>query len=189
MISSISQLVFEKNWKTRGHIRIDQKEYKIATFTEEDKIFYILGRLINFEDPSETNPRLAVVFKIELHSIADLGFNLGYKNLYNVFGVAVEKSMQGLGIAKTMYKFIVNVTHINILGDKNQYFGARRLWAKMSKDLDVVVDIVDVKKKIVLDQGVELYHGRHDHDFDQRVWSYSRDKENIRLVMRSIAKN
>ena len=66
-----------------------------------------------------------------------------------------------------------------------QRFGARRLWSKLSKITDLIVDIIDVKNNKVLVADTEIYHGLEDKDFDSRVWSYETDKKDIRLILRN----
>jgi hypothetical protein len=46
-----------------------------------------------------------------------------------------------------MYKFLIQTQGYNIIGDTETYFGARRLWSSLSKDTDIVVDIIDTKKR------------------------------------------
>ena len=85
-----------------------------------------------------------------------------------------------------MYKFLVKKEGYIILGDEIQYFGARKLWAKLSKSLDVKVDIIDVDTNKYLEKDVILKHGSEDWEFDNRVWSYNVDKKHIRLLLKDI---
>lgn len=63
------------------------------------------------------------------------------------------------------------------------YYGARLLWTKLSKNIDLKVDIYDIKKNELLFHDVILHHGKYDSDFDSRLWSYSKDKHNIRSIL------
>ena len=108
------------------------------------------------------------------------------KQLMNVDGVKVKETAQGSGIALMTYKSIIKNQNIIIIGDEVQFFGARRLWSKLSREVDVRVDIIDLYSEKVLEKDVILKHGTDDWDFDKRVWSYDYDKKYIRLILKEI---
>lgn len=108
------------------------------------------------------------------------------KQLMNVDGVKVKETAQGSGIALMTYKSIIKNQNIIIIGDEVQFFGARRLWSKLSREVDVRVDIIDLDSEKVLEKDVILKHGTDDWDFDKRVWSYDYDKKYIRLILKEI---
>lgn len=112
-------------------------------------------------------------------------FNIS-KKLMNVDGVKVKETAQGSGIALMTYKSIIKNQNIIIIGDEVQFFGARRLWSKLSREVDVRVDIIDLDSEKVLEKDVILKHGTDDWDFDKRVWSYDYDKKYIRLILKEI---
>lgn len=85
-----------------------------------------------------------------------------------------------------MYKYFVKELKFTILGDAEQYFGARKLWASLSKELDVIVDIYDVKEDKIIHPNVVLHHGNYNNDFDARLWSYSKSKHNVRSILKDI---
>lgn len=74
----------------------------------------------------------------------------------------------------------------NIIGDSEQYFGARRLWAKLSKEVDVIVDIYDLKSDSIIEENVILHHGYYNSDFDKRLWSFSKDKHFVGSILKDI---
>lgn len=73
-----------------------------------------------------------------------------------------------------------------IMGDSQQYFGARKLWSKLSKSSDVIVDLVNIKTKKVLKKNITLHQGNSEEDFDKAVWSLDTSKENIRPILKKI---
>jgi hypothetical protein len=87
-----------------------------------------------------------------------------------------------------MYKYIVNHLGYTIIGDREQYFGARRLWARLSQSLDINVDLVDLSSKKIIDKNVTLHHGKYDEDYDEKLWSFEEDisKEHIRSILTTI---
>jgi len=186
LITSISQFIFQTNWKVIGNVEIDGNDYTIARF-DDSSIHFVIGRMIDLEDGGQTKPRFAVVFRIELNDQSKIGSALGISNLFGVFSVAVKPELRGQRIAKQMYKWLITTQSMVILGDRTQYFGARRLWTALSRDTDVLVDIVDVRDMKILAQNVTLHHGQYDHEFDQRVWSYGQEIAHIRLVLKNLS--
>ena len=180
MVGTISTLVLKKNWKQVGKLKIDKLDYFI--YHLEDN--YVVG---NFMTSSEGDEKFEIDFEIKLteHKSIAHSFQLK-KKLMNVDGVMVAKTRQARGIATAMYKFLVKKEDYIILGDEIQYFGARKLWARLSKSLDVKVDIIDIDTNKYLEKDVTLKHGTEDWEFDNRVWSYDVDKKHIRLLLKDI---
>jgi len=180
MVGTRSKLVIDKHWKQVGELKVSSREYLVYHLENT----YLLG---NFMTSSEGDEKLEVDFEIRLneHKSVANAFKLN-KKLMNVDGVMVAKTRQGDGIATAMYKFLVKKEGYIILGDEIQYFGARKLWARLSKSLDVKVDIIDINANKYLEKDVTLKHGSEDWDFDNRVWSYGIDKKHIRLLLKDI---
>lgn len=53
-----------------------------------------------------------------------------YKNAINIDGVFTDedRAFRSKGISTFMYQYLVNKMHFTILGDLEQFFGARKLW-------------------------------------------------------------
>jgi hypothetical protein len=134
----------------------------------------------------ETKPVFETIFKIGLTRYKSIEKKLNYKKLINVDGVAVLKGYAHNGISTIIYKYLINELNYTILGDSHQYFGARKLWARLSKELDLQVDIIDAKKKETLYTNVILHHGNYDEDFDKVLWDYTDSKEHLRSVLTKI---
>jgi hypothetical protein len=88
-----------------------------------------------------------IVFMIQLSKEKSLGNILGNQRLYNVDGVSTinEDAVRRSGIAFFVYHYFVKELKWNFLGDRDQYYGARRLWAKLSLEVDTMVDIITKK--------------------------------------------
>jgi hypothetical protein len=69
-----------------------------------------------------------------------------------------------------------------LLGDENQYLGARKLWAKLSRTSDIAVHIIDLNTKQIIVNDAIILQGIEDGSFDDRVWSYTDEKKHIRLI-------
>jgi hypothetical protein len=167
--------------------------HKYELLTDKFKVgatTYSLYRLKNtnhfkigeFYEESENKFRVVLESTLSDETI----HNLVIKNLKNVNEIQVISSLQGRGIAKQFYRYLVKHMKFSLMGDIEQFFGARRLWASLNKDIDIVVDIVDIKKGIYIEQNVILHHGSYDADFDTRIWSYANDKAHLRLILTDI---
>lgn len=144
------------------------------------------------------DPKLLAIFSISLEDkTTDLGKAFNCNKLYEVSLVQVREVNRELdsteytnisqsGIASSVYKFFSD-SGISLLGDVEQYLGARRLWSKISKDTNYQVDIVDIKNKKVIVSDTEIYHGLSDEEFDKRVWSLVDETiiNDIRVLLRS----
>lgn len=189
LIGALSQFIYQRNWTKIDQMTVANVTYDIAR--HRNVPHFIVGLMQPVENVTDdTKLEFGIVLHLQMSEVASLHFRdkgkaLGYSNLHKVNSVAVKRELHGLGIAKQMYKWLVT-QGILVLGDREQYFGARRLWAALSRDTDVVVDIIDYDAETVIDRDVMLHHGRYDHDFDQRVWNYGEEKQHIRLVLRNV---
>lgn len=98
----------------------------------------------------------------------------------------VSDSYQGDGIAALTYSPIVKNQDVVIISDEVQFFGARKLWSRLSKKKDLIVDIIDIDSETYVEKDARIYQGMEDSDFDKRVWSYDFDKKHIRLILKEI---
>jgi hypothetical protein len=74
------------------------------------------------------------------------------------------------------------------MGDEVQYFGARKLWAKISAMTDVTVDLIDIAKDVYIEKNIVVHQGKEDWDYDTRVWGkdYSSEKKDVRLILKDL---
>ena len=180
MLVTMSIFVLNKKWTFVNKIKIKTLEYSIYKLKDE----FIMGNIIT-SSTGEQQFEIDLKIKLMEHKSAANDLNI-HKRLMNVDGVKVNESVQGLGLATAMYTYLVKNEKMVILGDEIQYFGARRLWSKLSMKLDLTVDIVDVSKGIYLERDVLIHHGLEDWEFDDRIWDYTTSKKNIRLILKEI---
>ncbi|HIQ27496.1 MAG TPA: hypothetical protein EYH42_03235 [Sulfurovum sp.] len=189
-ISTTSETVIKIKWRLLDNIKIPKlnKTYEFRQLN--NSLEFILGywdtETLDTKLGKETKPVFETIFSIGLTRYKSLGNILKYKKLINVDGVAVLKEYTGKGISSIIYKYLVNDLNYTILGDEEQYFGARKLWARLSKELDVKVDIIDAKSKTLIHSNIVLHHGNYDEDFDNTLWSYKDDKKYLRSVLTKI---
>lgn len=180
MLVTMSIFILNKKWTFVDKIKIKTLEYSIYKLKDE----YIMGNIIT-SSTGEQQFEIDLKIKLMEHKSVAIDLNV-HKRLMNVDAVKVNESVQGLGLATAMYTYLVKNENIVILGDEIQYFGARRLWAKLSKNLDLTVDIVDVSKGVYLEKDVVINHGLEDWEYDERVWDYTTLKKDIRLILKKI---
>jgi hypothetical protein len=180
MIGTITKFVLNKKWIYLDELNVKGTNYKVY----KQQTTYILGRMIH---SSEGKEEFEVDFEIQLTEQKSIANSFKFnKPLMNVDGVRVKETKQGYGLATIMYRFLVKNEGFIILGDEIQYFGARKLWSKLSNYVDIIVDIIDISKDVVIETNVKVKHGDLDHQFDERIWDYSCSKKDIRLVLKDI---
>lgn len=184
MIGTKSAFIVRKQWHFVQDIITKSKE-KYGVYKSPTGKVYIAGKFITTDTNEEV---FEMVFSIKLTEHKSLATLLKINTLMNVDGVQVHEDSHGDGIAVAVYKLLVQHENITILGDEMQYFGARKLWARLSKILDVNVDIVDISIGVYLEKNVTLHHGHEDEDYDERVYGkyYKDDKKHIRLLLNKI---
>jgi hypothetical protein len=193
LIGALSKFIYDQSWSKVGNFIITNVNYEVARHNNAPD--YIVGQIQPVADQGKNGANagkmeFGIVLHLRMSAVANLSFRdkgkvLGYSNLHKVNSIAVKQELRGLGIAKQLYVWLVG-QKILILGDREQYFGARRLWATLSRMTDVVVDIIDYDAETVIARNVTLHQGQYDADFDKRVWSYGEDKQHIRLVLRNV---
>lgn len=182
MIGTMSAFIVKTKWNKLSTIKTKMgDEYTVYNL----KNSYIIGEFK--QTTSENEEIFEVYLRINLaehkSTAIDLGIN---RRLMNVDGVKVNEDKYGEGLATAMYVFLVKHEKMVILGDEIQYFGARRLWSRLSKQLDLTVDIVDISKGSYLEKDVIIHHGLEDWEYDDRVWDYTTKKKDIRLVLKEL---
>ena len=146
----------------------DFYEYKIGFFGEK------------YDDLTNTlKDKFAVSAEIDFQAMPNFEH---YTNILSVKGVNIVQGLRGAGLGTQIYQFFINKGY-TIMGGEEQYYGARLLWKNFSNATDYQVDIVDIKTNTILETDVKLHHGTEDYDFDHRVWAYTPEKKNIRLIL------
>ena len=163
---------------------LDQKEMENYTFIDNIKDFELF-KINKTEDKNYQHDYILGYYQDNIFKkIAKIYFNK-IDEFYEVDTIYVSPDMRKDGIASELYTYFVKELNYKILGSDMQRFGARRLWSRLSKMEDLIVDIIDVKNNKVLVADTEIYHGLEDKDFDSRVWSYEAGKKDIRLILKN----
>lgn len=178
VLGSVSKLIIEKDWAFIEEIR----GYDL--YKHKNSNTWVLGSFKRLE--GEDKPRLVIVFEIKFNNLMRYAKKYRLDNLYNVDGVKLIEDLHGRGIGTDMYKYFVKTRKYNMLSDAKQYFGARKLWQKLSKMMDLTVDVIDFNKKIFLERDIVINHGVLDKDFDKNYYSVNSDKSHIRFVLKDI---
>lgn len=184
MLNHISELVINIQYKNIDKIKFKNVEYTLLE-NNDIKYNYILGNYENIEVDTKQGIVSKKVFQ-PVFAITFQHFKTSkiYGKLYNVSGVGVL--YKGSGLSTFMYKYFIKKMKYTILGDSEQYFGARKLWSVLSKEVDVQVDLYNIQTDNIIEENVTLYHGDYNNEFDKRLWSYSKEKHYIRSILKDI---
>lgn len=192
MIHHMSGIVISKNWEKIGDLKLDigeeqESTYEIRRYKEGNVHKIIVGEFINYDN--KTAMRFNIAASIKLLRRKDIESWIKPKEniigIFNVDGVVVKDSLRGNGIALSFYKFLIKTNYI-ILGDETQYFGIRKTYARLSKHPNLKMSIIDIEKEIILEKDVVVDQGNEDYEFDDRVWSYTTEKKDVRLLLQTI---
>lgn len=194
MLGTLSLTVLKTQWQKMDEFS-NFKGYPniLYLYKHKHENTWILGEDMECEEDNrkegfETSIKFVTYFKIKFSNVKNYGYKLNIKPLYNVNAVMTDPDLRGQGIAKFMYRYFIKNQGYNILGDKQQFFGARKLWKKLSEDSDITVDIIDIKEGVYIDKNVIIHHGDLDDEFDKRIWKEEGDTSthNIRLILKDI---
>lgn len=168
-------------------------EYNIPNDLEfrqlNNNLNFVLGyKTIVKDDHSEdSSERFKVVFRIDCTRKSTLDHIFETKKIIKVNSAAVLEEYRDYKISLMIYKFLVEELGYAILSDSVQFNGARRLWARLSRESSsVTVDVVDVNSKKIVDKNVTLNHGIIPTDYDRRVWSQDNSKADIRFLLKAV---
>lgn len=129
------------------------------------------------------------IFAMQVSSKSNI---MKYKNVINIDGVFTDedRAFRSKGIATFMYIYLVNQMKYTILGDLEQYTGARRLWTGLSRIKSMKVDIIDLSTSKVIIEDAILVHGELEEEYDKRLWdseeSESYIAKNYRCILTKI---
>jgi hypothetical protein len=179
-----------KDWKKVDTITFQSKKYILISKKESrNEITYKLGQIINDVFMPVFGINLVKPKHNKLKLISE------YSNVIMVKVVSVAKELQGKGIAAFMYNYLVRKMNYTIISDQDQFFGARKLWTKLSKEFaDVKVDVFNYQTGQIIEKGAIINHGERDDEFDTRYWARSSDidynnidnKLNIRFILKKV---
>lgn len=177
-IRTTSKIPFEKNWSEYGQIA-DNNNIKYSVYRSGDSY------CVATKSKKDDKEYYLSILDIQLEEENNIGIKFNLKNPYKVKEIIVIPKYRGAGLSSSLYKLFIK-KGINLIGDSEQFFGARKLWAKLSKEHDVFVDIIDIKDGSYIEKNSIINHGELDGDFDKRVWTRDDSKWNIRLLLKDI---
>lgn len=181
MTSSISNIGYENHWIKKGVIKSEIGELEVLKNKGTET--RIAGKLFKVYD--EAYKRLELRFMV----FGEITLNkrkICNKEYYAVEMIETKKDLRNRNIATLLYKFLVQTEKLSLISDDTQYFGARKLWARLSHTLKVDVintETCEVKENII------LKHGDKSEEYDEKYWSSEFDsssKQKIRFILRDI---
>lgn len=190
-LGTISDYVAKNKWKLL-HI-FDKKsfgtDYDLEFRQLNNNLDFVLGYFCLNE--SYTNipmERFVVVMKLDCSRVSTFERFFNTKKLIKVNAVALLEELQGRGIVSSVYKFLVNTLGYTLLSDRVQYNGARKLWNRLSNEVEqVTVDVVNVRTKETIKPNAQLNHGTNPAEFNREFWSDNYlEMDDIRFLLRKI---
>lgn len=170
----LSPTVLKLYYKKLGTISTQGKTYQVYKIEQSD--YYIAGNLIIDQQSDDTKFEIDFTCKLK----TDQEIPIDSKRMYEVF---VNDNKRGLGISTSMYKFFIHKLNLTIVGDAIQFFGARKLWSRLSNDPTLEVDVYNLNTNEYIDHDIKLSHGDNNDDFDNSIYSDDLELEHIRLIL------
>ena len=137
VVSTTSEFVMNSKWELCGDVKVKSEIlslYKIKS----TGLVYVVGKWTDITDDEGSTKVFLRVAEIKLRKESNCSVVYHAVDL-----VRVSEEYRGSGIASGLYSALVGMEKIRLLSDSEQYFGARKLWAKLSKKPDLIVDILD----------------------------------------------
>jgi GNAT superfamily N-acetyltransferase len=183
-ISSISKSYLTKKYRHLADLPIGTKRLSMYVLETSVAVRMIVG----FFDKKhghelyKDEERFVEIACLDM-DVTDYAFYHYKTPILAVTGVFTNEQYRGKGIGSRLYTETIKLGYL-VMCDDLQYYGARKIWARLSVSDDFAVDVVDrVEEKLVV-AGVELYQGDSDEDFTEDFWSYYHDKTDLLFVLR-----
>jgi GNAT superfamily N-acetyltransferase len=181
-ISSISKSYLTKKYRHIADLPIGAKQLSMYVLETSVTVRMIVG----FFDKKhghelyKDEERFVEIACLDM-DVTDYAF---YKTpMLAVTGVFTDEQYRGKGIGSRLYTETIKLGYL-VMCDDLQYYGARKIWARLSVSEDFVVDVVDRAEEKMVVAGVELHQGDSDDDFTEDFWSYYHDKTDLLFVLR-----
>jgi hypothetical protein len=189
-LGTIGLHAIEKSWKLLH--KFDGSEFGLDCNLElrqlTNNIDFVLGFETIVDDyTNEPMERFVVVMRLDCLRLGTVERYFGVKKLIKVNQVAVLEKYRENGIVSSVYKFLVNELGYTMISDSVQYNGARKLWSRLSNEVEqVTVDVVDLDANKIVKSNAQLNHGMNPDQYNREFWSEDKSKENIRFLLKRI---
>ena len=174
----ISKIVMDKFWLIQDTIQ-DVKKHKISIYKCKNTDDYVMGTW-GVEDDSRKREVFIVITQLKILKRNDLK-NM-YTNPIQMSKVETEVSFRGKGYTKLLYSWFI-FNNYTLISDMIQFDGARKLYDSLSRERNIIADVIDDQERKVLKHNVRIDSGSEDWDFDNEIWDYSFDKAHIRIAL------
>lgn len=151
------------------HSRSGEKLFIVQL--KDAKDYICLAREVIEEQKTSTGEVYRVKERYQLIIAMLVRYTIKYRGLnYGPFrvvkGVETKNNERKKGYGIEFYKALVKGLKWNIMGDSEQYIGARELWVSLSSHPEFFVDIVDLSNAKIIHKDVKLSDA-----LDSRVWT------------------
>jgi len=177
----IGKKAFDNNlWVLQGKYKnnLDLVEvYKSSTTNK-----YISGVWAHQEKHGESKPVFVVITDVTPLPFDALGNFLEYSNPIQMTKLTTGEDFRNQGYASSLYMWFLS-KGFTIISDMVQFNGARKLYSGLSKDPDLVADVIDVEEHKLIKHDVSIEQPYEDWDIDTSVYSLNFDKAHIRIAI------
>jgi len=187
-LEEIGDVWTKQHWKFITNIKTKKGIFELRKSSSSET--FILGSFgkVYDADSLEDIDKFEVVANLKLYKDIGEGKRYGVKKLVQVNSVVIEEDHRDKKIGLKLYKYLVNNLGYSLMSDELQYFGARRLYSRLSKNIDINVKVIDLNKEEVLENDIRLNHGKSNHEFDPKYYSNDNSKSHIRFIITKIGK-
>lgn len=155
--------------------------------------FEVLNHTVHlYQIPNSYKHVFGIIEKEKFHELGNIILTpianiMRYNNVYTIDEIEVANDVRGNGLSTKLYSFLVLNLHMVLMCGNIQFFGARKLWSRLSKHPDIAIDVIDMCTQKIIEKNIVLNHGPDNDDFDTKYWGVYRgdtDYKCFRFIMR-----
>jgi GNAT superfamily N-acetyltransferase len=184
-VSSISKTYLEKKYRHIVDLRVGTKELSMHLLDMPGSIRMVVGFFDkkHGQELYKDEERFIEIACLDMDR-TNFSFDDHYEEpIVAVTGVFTDEKYRGNGIGSRLYTETIKLGYL-VMCDDLQYYGARKIWSRLSESQDYAVDVVNIEENKVVATEVELNQGTADEDFTEEFWSYYHDKTDLLFVLR-----
>ncbi|HYF86184.1 hypothetical protein [Azospirillum sp.] len=145
-IGITSAFIHKRDWTEVADVEVSGFEFTIAQHNRVPA--YLAGK-------RQDDDRFRRFFWIEIKPLDRIGKRLGYQQLHVITRMLTVDSAWATATGAIMHKWLCSIVGPIMIG-RHSYSGTQSLWAALSRDPDLAVEIVDLNTFQVVSGGAGL---------------------------------
>lgn len=170
-IGITSAFIHKRDWTEVADVEVSGFEFTIAQYNRVPA--YLAGK-------RQDDDRFRRFFWIEIKPLDRIGERLGYQQLHVITRMLTVDSAWATATGAIMHKWLCSRVGPIMIG-RHSYSGTQSLWASLSRDPDLAVDIVNLNSFQVVSRGAGLEYNEVGIS-----WSPQPLNKPFRLVVRPV---